>query len=366
MDDRILQFRVGVVVVAAMIITGILIMLFEAPSLSPAHYRVSTRVPEAPGVTVNTPVRKSGILVGRVTDVALEDDGSVLVTVDINSKYRLRDDEVFRIGTESLLGDAVVDVVPGDAKVDGAEVANGAMIQGRVQGNPLQAIDVLLDIKDDVEGAVGSIKVAADEVGGLAKNFNAAFTRNEGSLESLFGQTEASLAQFETTMANIDSVIGDPELQANFKQAMANIPQITSDLQETLAKAQEIMGSIDRVALKAETNLDNISQVTGPLAERGPELASNLDESIAGLNNLLTELNTFTQSLNNSEGSVQKIINDTELYDRLNRASTNVEDLTVRLRPIVDDIRVFTSKIARDPGRLGVSGALDRRPTGLR
>jgi phospholipid/cholesterol/gamma-HCH transport system substrate-binding protein len=50
----------------------------------------------------------------------------------------------------------------------------------------------------------------------------------------------------------------------------------------------------------------------------------------------------------------------------LNAAVDNVQEVTERLRPIVNDVRVFTDKIARDPRQLGVRGALDRRPTGLK
>ena len=69
MDERVLQFRVGVVVVAAASITVILVMLFGAlPNLRP-HYTLHIRFAEAPGVTVDTPVRKSGVQIGRVSKV---------------------------------------------------------------------------------------------------------------------------------------------------------------------------------------------------------------------------------------------------------------------------------------------------------
>ena len=42
----------------------------------------------------------------------------------------------------------------------------------------------------------------------------------------------------------------------------------------------------------------------------------------------------------------------------------NVEDITWKLRPIVDDARVISDKVARDPSILGVRGVLDRRPIG--
>ena len=65
-------------------------------------------------------------------------------------------------------------------------------------------------------------------------------------------------------------------------------------------------------------------------------------------------------------GSIGKLVYDDELYDRITRAAANVEDATRKIRPILDDVRVFSDKIARDPGQLGVRGALQRREGGYK
>ena len=60
MDDRIIQFRVGVLVVATCIITAILVVLFgELPRIASRQYTLYVAFKEAPGVTVDTPVRKA-------------------------------------------------------------------------------------------------------------------------------------------------------------------------------------------------------------------------------------------------------------------------------------------------------------------
>ncbi|MDG2470577.1 MAG: hypothetical protein P8M80_14940, partial [Pirellulaceae bacterium] len=41
-----------------------------------------------------------------------------------------------------------------------------------------------------------------------------------------------------------------------------------------------------------------------------------------------------------------------------------VESISYQLEPILNDVRIFTSKISTDPRILGVKGALDRRPSG--
>ena len=58
---------------------------------------------------------------------------------------------------------------------------------------------------------------------------------------------------------------------------------------------------------------------------------------------------------------------DRQSYQKLNRSAENIEEVTSRLRPIVDDVRIFTDKIARDPGgELGVRGALRRQQGGTK
>jgi phospholipid/cholesterol/gamma-HCH transport system substrate-binding protein len=106
-----MQFRVGVVVIAAIIITGILIISFREGFRR--QYTVYIRFPSAPGVTAGTPVRKHGVLIGRVVGVKLLEDGGVELTARIDRKYTLYTNDVCRISTASLLGDAVVDFVPG-------------------------------------------------------------------------------------------------------------------------------------------------------------------------------------------------------------------------------------------------------------
>ncbi len=121
MDERVLSFRVGVVVVTAVILGVILILLFgAAPQFFTETYTVRVRFPRAPGVTVNTPVLKSGVKIGRVTDVELLREGGVILTLRLDRDKPVLRSEVPRISTGSLVtGDAVVEfVIPAPAERD--------------------------------------------------------------------------------------------------------------------------------------------------------------------------------------------------------------------------------------------------------
>jgi phospholipid/cholesterol/gamma-HCH transport system substrate-binding protein len=43
-------------------------------------------------------------------------------------------------------------------------------------------------------------------------------------------------------------------------------------------------------------------------------------------------------------------LKDRQLYDRLNHAAKNLDEVSLRLKPIVEDARVFMDKLARHPG----------------
>jgi phospholipid/cholesterol/gamma-HCH transport system substrate-binding protein len=112
----------------------------------------------------------------------------------------------------------------------------------------------------------------------------------------------------------------------------------------------------------ADRNLRNLEGLTRPLGERGEGMVASIDKTIGRLDEVISQAVAFTRALNESQGTLGKLVRDPQVYDDLAQAADNVNRLTRELRPIVNDVRVFTDKIARHPEQLGVKGALDRRP----
>jgi phospholipid/cholesterol/gamma-HCH transport system substrate-binding protein len=81
---------------------------------------------------------------------------------------------------------------------------------------------------------------------------------------------------------------------------------------------------------------------------------------------LVENLLLFSQTLNNRQGTLGKLLNESQLYDNLNAALDNVNRLTVELRPVLYNARLFTDKIARHPESLGVRGAIEGGGSGAK
>ena len=114
MNERTMQFRVGVMILATILIAVILVSLFMGSSpLLHGTYTIYIKFNNAPGVTRNTPVRKDGIRIGRVRNVQFaKDDTGVIVTADIESDRHLYSDEQCKVPSPVLMGDASLDFVP--------------------------------------------------------------------------------------------------------------------------------------------------------------------------------------------------------------------------------------------------------------
>jgi phospholipid/cholesterol/gamma-HCH transport system substrate-binding protein len=364
MDDRVLRLRVGVVVLAAAMITAFLIARFgDLPLMGTGTYTIYVRFPNAPGVTPGTPVRRSGVQIGRVSAIVLEKPRGVRVELEIDSQNQVEDVDTVWITSASVLGDSVIEfVAPDPPPATARRIEDGTLIvNGRVASNPLETIT---KIEVPLQNALVSVERAGNSFQRAAENFNSAIGNNQDQLPRVAQKAERALDQFGVAMTNINQIFDDPQMRADLRKSLQELPQTLNEVRTTLGKANEAFDGFKNVSDRASRNLQNLENFTRPLGERGQQLVDNLDGSLANINELLEQLVAFTEALNSRQGTLGRILNDDQLYLRLERTLANVEEVSAQIKPIISDVRVFTDKIARDPRQLGIKGALDRRPLG--
>ena len=239
MDERVAAFRIGVLVVATLTITTILIFIVAGmPEFAASSYTVHAKFRDAPGVTVDTPVRKSGILIGRVSDVQLEDDGA-LVTMDLRSAYKIRTSEECRISTENVFGDAVIEFVPGPESPGEPQFLVDSEVppylEGVVAGTPRDVVMAMANLEDDMVSTLESVRTAGQDLSNLARNVNSSFGDNTDQLTRVLQKSEAALDNMTVAMETFNSFVGDDELRGQLKDGLEDIPLLLEDAQQTLA-----------------------------------------------------------------------------------------------------------------------------------
>src|SRR3954447_8128854 len=105
MSNRGLRVRLGLFVVLAFGLFATLIVLFGSlPGLFRPSTAYTVRFAEAPGLAAGAPVRRSGVRIGEVRDITLDEErGIVRAHVAIRAPYRIRKNEQATLVT-SLIG----------------------------------------------------------------------------------------------------------------------------------------------------------------------------------------------------------------------------------------------------------------------
>ena len=358
MNERLVQIRVGIVSLAAILLTVSLVLLIgDFPKLFTKRKTYYIEVLQAPGVSEGTPVRMSGIHVGRVTNIEFVQPVGVRVTLEVDDRVKIFPGDTCRV-SESLLGDAKLEFVRVRKPVaDATPLPSGETVQGSVAASPL---DSLAQMQGDIQQTLVSINQASesftragDEVAGVAKQINELLDSDPGNTDQLFGKLATAADNFNKAMIQVNKILGDEEFKGDIRVAFEQLPLMLAESRETIAKVQEMVE-------RADQNLENLEGLTKPLGEKGPQIAATIVSGTERLDEVMDQLLIFTERLNDEEGSLSQLVGNPELYRNLNKAAQNIERLSTDLQPIVKDLRVFSDKIARDPGQLGVSGALQR------
>lgn len=363
MNERTKQFRVGLVVFVTLLIFSMLIMWNSDFSGLPfrGQYEVKMLVDQAPGVAPNTPVRRRGLPIGRVAKIEDTDDGA-LITLNIDSGKVIKSNEIGRIQS-SLVGDAIIEFVPNTSPVGATPIAPEAQIRGMYAPNPM---DMLTTLQGDLKQSIVSLGQAGEEVAELADRLNTVLGANDMQrITRLVESTDAAMSQFADVAKNFNDVIGDEEFKRQLKDGLVQVPSIMSD-------ARAILNALQSAVVSADQNLRNLQGLTGPLGDRGVAIVDSLEHSVRNLEELLAQVALLSKNLNDSNGTLGMLIRDRETYDRLNatlaqaqgtigdvRAVINDQHIRMRITQILDDVRTFTDKMARDPARI-IRGVANR------
>ncbi|MCA9160593.1 MAG: MCE family protein [Planctomycetales bacterium] len=396
MDDQGYRFGVGVLVVASLVIAVILILFFgAAPNFFVERYTVTIRFQAAPGVASDTPVRKNGVQIGRVKSVQLLDEEGVDLTLELDGKYKVRAQELPQIGKGSLItGDAVVEFVPptqeslitrfdgtGGSPRDGILDENEMLLAatpiqdgdffrgGRVAPDPL---DALLNMQEGFGTTLSAIETAGNQVTALALDVRKLLGSGDGAMQDVARKMDLTIDNFNDTLDAIEGLFNDPNLKSSLDTLAARLPDIVNEAESVMKQTGDTLAAFEDVGRAAEETVrgvtktvEHVNQLTEPLGRNGEKLVGDAVRTLDNLNLLLTDLRSVADRFNSGQGTVAKLIDDPQLYYQVMNTLGNIETLTRKLEPIVDDARVFTDKVARQPSSLiDLRGAISGRPLG--
>lgn len=332
--------KVGVMAMAALIILAVLIFLLTG-SQHPFANRstVYTYMEDSAALTENSAVRLNGIVVGKVSKIALSGspDPKRVIRMDLQVEDRyLGDipvDSMAAIGAENVLGTKYINIKKGRSKTavkPGGEIAardtsdfNDIIDQGNTLLVQLQSIlkrvDAIVGLVEVGKGSLGKLLVDEELYNHLnrttaeVEKLAVALNSDKGSIgklvysDELYRDIRTSVARLDNVLeavqqgqGTVGKLLKDPALYDETHKAVADIRKMLADLDAgkgsagKLLKSDELHNEIVAVLRKIDTTMDKINSGQGTLGQLmvNPALYESLNGATREMNGLLKDFRT--------------------------------------------------------------------------
>ena len=287
------EIRVSIMFILGIALFVFILVAFTKIGTNKGGYSIEVVYANAGGLTKGAPVRMSGIKVGNVSDVSIDEVTSkALVEVKINTNIKLYEHYDFNLGMGGIVGDRFVDIKPTEDNKRGEPLKNG----DRVDGHSMTDV---ADLIDNANGFISELRGAAASLNELVSDENI-----PKSIHSSLNNVDAATARANQMMAALSMVVIDNK---------SKIDAITTNLVSISSDASKLSSSLATEMTKGDltTNLSEAVKNAASLTKRADNIAAQL-EMVTTDGKLLTDINSIVKSLNDSTARLAGILANVE------------------------------------------------------
>jgi ABC-type transporter Mla subunit MlaD len=374
MNEQRMRFWVGIfAVVSLILLAGLIVRFGRLPTSLKGHDPYYIVFDYAPGVAPGTPVRRSGVRIGEVQTVVLDDQtGKVRVTILIDRPHRLYEGDQPILVHGLLGGDTSIDLVPpppaetppaevlpppSDRQSSGLLPAAWLVAQAPAQpagGQPAGRKPVepgseligktqtdMSAVLKELSKMTPPVQDAFAEMNKTMQRYNRLATQIEESLREYRELGKAANAAFPDLKRTNDEVQNtarnwgkvaervDLFIQTNQDKAVKTL----ENLNDTIGRAGRLLNdqNLENVSntlknVNAGTkNLESIAKNTEELLKDSRQTVRRVNDSIAEADKILTNLQQATKPFAERSGSI--MMNLDEGAAKFNKSMTDVQDL---------------------------------------
>lgn len=141
---------------------------------------------------------------------------------------------------------------------------------------------------------------------------------------------ESILPKVDTLLYSLNQLVADPALSASIQRLdaiTANVESATIGLNNTMNnQVPGIMNNADRITTQLDTVVQNLSVLSAQLK------ALPLQSTMANVDNVATNLSTFSNQLNDKNSTLGQLMNNPALYNQLNQVAADIDSLIVDIK----------------------------------
>jgi|TARA_R100001369_G_scaffold63995_1_gene91023 phospholipid/cholesterol/gamma-HCH transport system substrate-binding protein len=245
------------------------------------------------GLARSSKVTINGLQVGKVTDIQIIDSrGNLAITFTVENDFEFSKNSIARIYGGGIIGGKSLAIVP--TYEQGQMAKDGDTLNSEIEEGLLELVnDRLTPLQKKIENVIVSVD-------SLVNGFNEILDPNtRQNLRNSFASLDRTMASLENTSGTLNGILTDnkPKLDRTF------------------------------------TNLDEMSYNFNSFSDSLAEV--NLAGIVNDFEEIAADLKNVAAKANSTDGTVGKLLNDPKVYDNLDRATKQLEQLLqdVKLNP---------------------------------
>jgi len=328
MDTQTQRFkiRLGLFVVGGLTLFVVTIFIIgKQKNLFNPVFEITTTFTNVSGLQVGNNVRFSGINVGNVNNIIIINDTSVRVDMVIKKEVSqfIKTDCKVTLGSDGIIGDKLIFIIQGSS--DAALLKDGQSLSSiePIETNAIiKRLDITTKNVENVSKQLSQISFDINQGHGTLSRL----IRDSILAENL-NQTIVNLNQFSKGLT------GSDEVMASLKVTARNAEDISYQLAAIVNKINKGDGTLGR--LIQDTGMaDNLNQTLLNL-KRSSKGLTGTDSIIAKLNVtadnavvISKQLTEMMDKINNGNGTLGHLIQDTTLAGNLDETLINLKNST--------------------------------------
>jgi phospholipid/cholesterol/gamma-HCH transport system substrate-binding protein len=286
-SHRSMVIKVSLFALAMLLVAAGLVVVFGDFRFGPESTYHATFI-DASRLKAGQKVRISGVPVGSVQGLKLNQDNSIDVEFVVDRRYTLYSSTRALIRYENLVGDRFLEITSGPGEL--RKLAPGATINAQ-HTQPALDLDALLGgLRPVFKG------LDADKINTISSALIELLQGQGGALSNVLADTSA----FSTALGQRDQLIGD---------AITNLNTVLGTIDERSAKFSASVDQLQQLITGLAKNKDSIAGAIPPLASTTTDLTELLKNSRRPLQGILENTRPLATELDNRKAEVN---NDVE------------------------------------------------------
>ena len=344
---------VGSFALFGLLAVGALVVMFgKMPSwiASGKAYELRIDFDFVSGVREGTLVTMGGKTIGRVTGVDFKnperiDLGITVVTV-IDGVYRLPEN-CRAVTNEAIMGMGrpsiriVVDVAS-DRYLEPKQSILGRTTPAIETIFPPTVVDTLQTSATQIGEAAGALKPVLHDLHEILVK------RDVSEVDALGGQSgnlSTVVARLDSMVKHFNEVFGDPAVQSQVREGIANLHKMSEDLQLAVAQFNEFAKEARAVAAEAKLLTGKASQTLDSLDANMQRLTRAATTDLEKLSVFLDGLAVVALKIKRGEGTLGKFVQDERLFESMVLTFKRMTETLDEFKKLVDDVRSGKVKI---------------------